>query len=69
MYYEVLWYNKEENESVENSMQNGDIDCKEFKTKKQALAYYEKHKSDNDKCGWWVTKRDKDGFVIDDIVY
>ena len=40
-----------------------------LKQKKQALSYYELHKNDPDRCGWWVTKRDEDGCVIDDIIY
>ena len=69
MYYECLWYCKTEDQSDDETMQFGDIDCKEFKTKKQALSYYEKHKNDPDRCGWWVTKRDEDGCVIEDYIY
>ena len=68
-YYECLWYWKTEDQTDDQAMQFGDTDSKEFKTKKQALSYYEKHKNDPDRCGWWVTKRDEDGCVIDDIIY
>lgn len=69
MYYECLWYCKTEDQSDDEAMQFGDTDWKEFKTKKQALSYYEKHKNDPDRCGWWVTKRDEDGCVIEDYIY
>lgn len=68
-YYEALWYYKTEDQTENEAMQFGDIDSKEFRSSKQALTYYEKHKDDPDKCGWWVTKRDEDGCVIDDLVY
>lgn len=60
MYYEVLWYEDEE----QNNPQ-----FKEFKTKKQALAFYEKHKDEPNHYSWWVTKRDSDGEVVNDIIY
>ena len=60
MNYECLWY-------LEEELQNPVF--KEFRTKKQALDFYEKHKNDTDKFGWWVTKRDKDGFVVKDLIY
>lgn len=59
MYYEVLWYYEVD----------GDCDFKEFKTRKQALQFYEKHKNDCDKFGFWVTKRNADGEVLEDIIY
>lgn len=68
-YYEALWYYKEEGQTEEMAFQFGDTDSKEFRTKKQAIAFYEKHKADTDKCGWWVTKRDDDGYVLEDIIY
>ena len=43
-YYECLWYNKQPDETDQQAMQFGDTESKEFKTKKQALSYYEKHK-------------------------
>lgn len=61
MNYEVLYYT-----SVDMM---GDPIFKEFKTRKQALNFYEQHKNDNDKFGWWVTKRDQDGYVVEDIIY
>lgn len=58
-HYEVLWYDT----NGENPQ------SKDFATRKQALAFYEKHKADTDKTGWWVTKRDEDWNVIEDIIY
>lgn len=60
MFYEVLWYGNED---------FGDVDFKTFKTRKQALKFYEEHKNDKDKFYFWVTKRNKDGEVIEDIIY
>ena len=63
--YEVLYY-----PSInEKGDYTGDPITKEFKTKKSALNFYEKHKNDTDKFGWWVTARDEDGCVLDDIIY
>lgn len=59
MYFEVLWY-------LEKERMNPVF--KEFKTKKGALNFYQKHKNDNDKFGFWVTKRDEDGYVVDDLI-
>lgn len=63
-YYEVLYYPR----MNERGDYEGDPITKEYKSKKQALAYYEKHKNDGDKFGWWVTYRDEDGYIIDDII-
>lgn len=60
MYYECLWY---ETQELENA------NFQSFRTKKQALDFYEKHRNDEDKFGWWVTKRDKYDDVIEDIIY
>lgn len=57
--FEVLWYVKGIN----------DPKTKEFSSKKAALNYYEKHKDDKGCHGWWVTKRDEDWFVLEDIIY
>ena len=57
-YYEVLWYNNQD-----------DYDTKEFRSKKEALNYYEQHKNDADKINWWVTQRDEYGCVVEDIIY
>lgn len=57
--YEVLWY-------VEGC---DDPKTKEFSTKQAALNYYMKHRKDKGCYGWWVTKRDKDWYVVEDIVY
>lgn len=61
--YEVLYY------ELVNEDQSEDPIVKQFYTKKQALAFYNKHKNDNDKSGWWITHRNKDWEVIEDIVY
>lgn len=66
--FEALWYNKAENETVEHAMRCGDYETKDFRTRKQALAFYEEHKNDADKCGWWVTHRNADWEVIEDII-
>lgn len=60
MFYEVLWYGNEEYEGVE---------FQEFKSRKQAIKFYEEHKSDKDKFYLWVTKRNKDGEVVEDLYY
>ena len=67
-YYEVLWYECEEGQE-KNPQEYGDADWRRFSSKKKALEYYEKHKNDKCKCLWWVTYRDEEGFVLDDIVY
>ena len=66
-YYEVLWYN---GNTEEEALHKGDYDTKTFASKQSALNYYEKHKNDANKFGWWVTKRyTDDGTVADDIIY
>ena len=59
MKYEVLWY----------ELGCDDPQSKEFKTKKEAMAFYNSIKDDDDKCNFWVTKRDADWYVIEDIIY
>jgi len=56
--FEVLYY------TVDNN-----YEALTFATRKQALKFYEEHKDDNDKFGWWVTHRDADWSVIEDIIY
>ena len=56
MYYEVLYYIDKDN-----------FKTKEFKRLKDAMAFYEANKANG--FDWWITKRDKDGFIIDDIIY
>lgn len=56
--YEVLWYDLGNN-----------VHTKTFSTEEAAMAYYEKHKDDDLKWGWWVTKRDKDWNVLEDLVF
>lgn len=58
--FEVLWY--------DNERKDGYYYTKEFRTRKEAINFYEKHKNDSDKCGWWVTHRDADWYVIEDII-
>lgn len=68
--FECLWYVKQyDGQSDVEAMQFGDYDSKDFYSRKDALNFYEKHKNDTDKCGWWVTRRDADWCVIEDIVY
>lgn len=62
--YEVLWYEG----PTEYVAMHDDPHTKEFKTREEALDFYEKHKDDTDKFGWWVTKRDSDWSVIEDII-
>lgn len=64
-YYSVLWYN----EIDENGNPQGDFEEREFQTKNKAMIFYNKHKNDKDKFSFLVTKRDEDGFIIDDIVW
>ena len=59
-YYEVLWY---------TDIDLNNYETRRFGSKKQALAYYERHKEDIDTYCWWVTYRDADGFVLTDIIY
>jgi hypothetical protein len=49
--------------------QLGDPYEKEFKTLKSAMNFYNKHRNDEDKAYFWVTKRDEEGFVLTDYVY
>lgn len=60
VYYEVLWYTLPKLSNYET---------RTFKSKKAALNFYNKHKDDVDKWEWWVTKRDEEGYVIEDIIY
>jgi len=59
MKYEVLWY----------ELGCDDPKTKEFNTKKQAMTFYESIKNDDNKDNFWVTKRDKDWNVVEDIIY
>lgn len=64
--FEVLWYTGENEEDA----LLGSSSTKEFKTRKQALAFYEKHKNDPEKFAFWVTRRDNEYWdVIEDIIY
>ena len=61
MYFEVAWWNDEE--------QMNDPEFLEFKTKQEALDYYDSHKNEPNRYGWWVTQRDSRGYVVQDIIY
>ena len=63
--YEVLWY---VGQNEKDALQ-GDIYTKEFSTKQAALNYYEKHKNDCGCFGWWVTKRNAYGDVVEDYIF
>ena len=58
--YEALWYSEDDSE--------GNPHTKEFKTRKEVIDFYNMHKNDPDKFDWWVTKRDRDWYVIEDII-
>ena len=72
-YYSVIWYDPvnedKENHYVGIGEQLGDPYEKEFKTLKSAMNFYNKHRNDEDKAYFWVTKRDEEGFVLMDYVY
>lgn len=60
--FEVLWYDSENSRN--------DPSTQEFKSKREALNFYNKHKNDEDKFDWWVTERDADTWeIIKDIIY
>lgn len=64
MKYEVLWYehhNEEANYEITHT--------REFKTRKQAMGFFNKICKDPKNYGFWVTKRDEDWNVIEDLVY
>lgn len=54
--YEALWYYEDDS-----------YDTAEFSTEQALLNFYKRHKNDADKSGWWLTKRNKDWEVIEDI--
>ena len=58
--FEVLWYTDEKLNNYET---------KEFKSRAAAMDFYNAHKNDKDKFGWWVTRRNSDWAVVEDIVY
>ena len=64
-YYSVLW----QCEIDEKGDPIGDFEEQEFKTKAKALNFYNKHKKDKDKHAFLVTKRNEEGFIIEDIIY
>ena len=57
--YEALWYT--------DKRMKGDYQTKEFASKQQMLNFYNQHKNDSDKFGWWLTRRDSDWNVVEDI--
>lgn len=58
--YEVLWYTDKELNYYET---------KEFRSRAEAMNFYNAHKNDKDKFAWWVTRRNSDWAVVEDIVY
>lgn len=60
--YSVVWYTYDK----ENDMDK--FHEKEYKTKKSAMNFYEKHKADKDKYLWWVSSRDEYWMVVDDFI-
>lgn len=66
MHYEVFYYNCSKEDFLEG--RENDYETIGFRTRKQALKFYEQHKDDEDKAGWWITKRNKDWEVIEDII-
>lgn len=58
-YYNVTWYTDKELNNYQS---------KDFRTKREALAFYETHKNDTDKFEFWVTYRDCDDYVLNDII-
>lgn len=66
MYYEVLWY---ERDIYADMYEDELVETKEFKSKKAALNFYNKHKHDKEKYGWWITKRDEGNNILEDIIY
>lgn len=67
-YYEVLYYNCTPEEFKEGKFD--DFDSLGFRTKVEAMKFYNHHKKDEDKAGWWITKRDSESWeVIEDIVW
>ena len=57
--FEVLWYIKGLN----------DPQFRVFSTRKSALNFYKKHKDNDNYYDWWITKRNSEGEVIEDIIY
>lgn len=59
MEYQVYYFEDEEmkSEPVEHF----------FKSRRQALKYYNEHKGEG--FGWFVAKIDEDGFIVEDIIY
>ena len=57
--FEVLWYVKGLN----------DAQFRVFSTRQSALNFYNKHKDNDNYYDWWVTKRNTQGEVIEDIIY
>jgi len=63
--FEVLWY---VGHDLANARNDGNYETKEFYTRKAALKFYEEHKNDVGKFDWWVTHRNADWEVIEDII-
>ena len=58
--YEALWYIDESLETYET---------KEFSTRQALLNFYNKNKNEINHYGWWLTKRNSNWEVIEDIKY
>lgn len=58
--FEVSWYTDEKLDNYET---------KEFRSRAAAMNFYNAHEDDKDKFGWWVTRRNSDWAVVEDIVY
>lgn len=56
--YEVLWFERGSEDTF----------TMEFAQRRSALKFYEQHKNDPDKYAWWVTKRNREWEVIEDII-
>ena len=58
-YYEVLWYVKGLNDSQ----------FRVFASREKALNFYMKNKDNDNYYDWWVSKRNSEGEVVEDIIY
>ena len=64
-YYEVLWY---EGKTEEEAMQ-GDPKTAQFHSRLSAIDYYSVKKLELNRWGWWITKRNQDDEILEDIIY
>lgn len=61
--FEVLWYEG----PTEFDAVMDDFHTKEFYTRKKALAFYEKHRNDENKYLWMVSHRNANWKIIERI--